>query len=83
MSSRKSLPSGKPMMSDPVRQALAMNNPIAALRYAANYRHLGPQAVRIRQAYSAYQNQRFYREMGRDVETMIRDGIAAIKERFE
>lgn len=54
----------------------------AALRLAAGWQRLGPQKARITRAWAALVNPAFYLETGKNPATLINDGIAAIRERY-
>lgn len=53
-----------------------------ALSIAAKFPRLGDQRERIQRAHAAATNPRFYKELGRDPNALVRDGIAALHERY-
>lgn len=65
-----------------VRAALAAGNPIRALQIAARFAQLGAQRDRIQKAWAAHQRPEFYRDIGQSPETLIQDGVAALRERY-
>lgn len=65
-----------------VEQFMADGNHRAALKLAASFPRLGDQKVDIQRAWQAIQTPDFYREIGKDPETLIAAGVAAIRERY-
>lgn len=53
-----------------------------ALRIAARFPQLGSHGPRIVRAHEAGHNPRFYRQIGKDPDALIADGIAALRERY-
>ena len=53
-----------------------------ALRIAARFPELGDHKAAIKRGHEAYENGRFYQQIGRDPEALIADGIAALKDRY-
>ena len=53
-----------------------------ALRIAARFPQLGDQKAAILRAHEAYGNAAFYRQIGRNPDALIADGIAALKTRY-
>ena len=53
-----------------------------ALRVAAKFPQLGEHKARITTAWAALNNAQFYREIKKDPDALVRDGIAALKERY-
>jgi hypothetical protein len=54
-----------------------------ALRIAAKFPELGEYKAVIHLAHQCAWNPAFYRQLGRDPETCIADGIAALKARYK
>lgn len=65
-----------------VRAALAAGDETKALRIAAGFAQLGPQRDRIQKAWAAHQRPEFYRELGQNPESLIQDGVLALRERY-
>lgn len=65
-----------------VREAMAKGDWHRAIRLAARFRSLGRQAEPIHRAKDALNNPEMYRQLARDVDTIVAEGIAALKERF-
>lgn len=63
-----------------LRDILASEGELPALRFAARLRCLGVYQGRINKAYSAHRNPRLYKEMGDDPKALVADGVAAINE---
>lgn len=55
---------------------------VAALRIAAKFPQLGEEKEAITRAWNAIQSPDFYREIGKDPEAMIADGIESIRRRY-
>src|SRR3984893_18841122 len=53
-----------------------------AIRVAARLPRLDKHRVAILDAQGAYENPRFYAQIGKDAETLIKAGAAALRERF-
>jgi hypothetical protein len=76
-------PAGAPRKKiDLLRGYMSAGSWHAALHMAARFPRLGGHKVRITRAWDALANPRIYREMGRDVDALVADGIAALKERY-
>jgi hypothetical protein len=71
-----------PKKIDLLRAHMAAGEWRAALHLAARFPRLGEHKVRITRAWDALANPRIYREMGRNVDALVADGIAALKERY-
>lgn len=54
-----------------------------ALKVAAKFPQLGDHKARITTAWAALNNAQFYREIQKDPEALVKDGIAALKERYD
>ena len=54
----------------------------AALRIAARFPHLGDHKAAIKRAHEAFENGHFYRQIGKDPEALIAEGIAALRSRY-
>jgi hypothetical protein len=67
---------------EPVRAALAAGEYRRALKLASSYRHLGEQKERITRGAAAMRDPEFYKQINRDPDVLIRDGIQAVLERF-
>lgn len=55
----------------------------SALRMAAKFGQLGTQRDAITLGWAAKTNPRFYRELGKDPDQLVQNGIKAIRERYE
>lgn len=53
-----------------------------ALRIAARFPRLGEHGEAIRLGWSALTNAGFYRQIGKDPDAMVQDGILALRERY-
>jgi hypothetical protein len=53
-----------------------------AIRRAAKFQDLGEHRERILSAREAYERPDFQRQVGKDPDTLIADGIAALRERY-
>lgn len=53
-----------------------------ALRIAARFQDLGDHKAEIKRGHEAFENARFYRQLGRDPDALIDQGIAALKARY-
>lgn len=71
-----------PTALDRIRSAWTAGDRTDALRLAARLPRLGEQSDRIRKAWSAQSNPRFYRELGEDPTVLIKDGHTAMAERW-
>lgn len=65
-----------------LKTAAAKGDWTTALRIAARFPQLGEHGPRIVRAHEAGHNARFYRQLGKDPEALIADGVAALKERY-
>lgn len=54
----------------------------AALKLASTFPRLGPDAATIRRGWEAFARPDFYRSIGREPTTMIREAVAALKGRY-
>ena len=61
---------------------LAAGDSKAALKLAASFKTLGEHKTRIARGWEAIQRPDFQRQLGRDPEKLIADGVAAIRERY-
>jgi len=68
--------------SDQLRQALREGRDIDALRIGKSFRMLQDQKVAIQRAWDAYQNAHFHRQIGRDPDELVREGIKALKKLY-
>lgn len=66
-----------------LKDCLAAGDAIGALRIAAKFPRLGDHKERIGRAWAAHTNRETYAAMGYDVDALVADGIAAIRERFD
>ncbi len=66
-----------------LKTAAAEGNWRGALRIAARFPVLGDHKAAIVRAHEAFENERFYSQIGRDTETLIRDGIVALCDRYK
>jgi hypothetical protein len=55
---------------------------VGALRIAAKFPSLGGEKTAITQAWAAASNPSFYRQIGRDPEQLVEDGLAAMVARY-
>ena len=53
-----------------------------ALSIAAKFPQLGDHRARIVRGHEANKHARFYKSMGKDIESLRQDGIQAIRERY-
>lgn len=53
-----------------------------ALRIAARFPQLGDHKAAIKRAHEAFIRPAFYRQIGRDPEVLIAEGIAALRSRY-
>lgn len=53
-----------------------------ALSLAAKFHDLGAHKKQITRAHDALQNPEFYRQIGKDPEALVREGVEALKERY-
>ncbi len=67
---------------DQLRALMAAGDWRAALAMAAKFKRNGEHAHAITRAYDAYQRPDFQRQIGRDPERLIADGIAALEARY-
>lgn len=65
-----------------IRQLLEAGRSREALLKAAKMRDLGEQGPHILSAREAYQRPDFQRQLGKDPNALIVDGLAALRERF-
>lgn len=65
-----------------LKTAAAKGDWTTALRIAARFPQLGEHGPRIVRAHEAGHNPRFYRQLGKDPEALIADGVAALRERY-
>lgn len=70
---------GKP---EAILKALADDKPCEALRLAASFQHLGVHKAVIQRGWQACQRPGFYREIGKDPELLIQEGVNAVRERY-
>ena len=68
---------------DQLRALMAAAKWREALRLAAKFHDLGAQKDRIVRAHEAAAWPDFYRQLGKDPDALIADGIAALKERYQ
>ena len=67
---------------DVLRAAMVAGDWRCALKVAARFPRLGEHKVAIERGWAAIVNPGMYRQMGRDPDTMVADGIAALKARY-
>jgi hypothetical protein len=65
-----------------LRGLMARGDWQGALRLAAKFPRLGEHKARIERGWEAIQRPDFYRQIGRNPDALIADGIAALKERY-
>ena len=66
-----------------LRALWAAGKCLQALKLAAGWARLGEHKNRIERGWSAAANPEFYREIGRDPDAMVADGLMAIRERYD
>ena len=69
--------------SDKLKALLLEGNYAKALSMAAKFPRLGKHKDQIRLGHEANQNPNFYKQIGKNPEQLVQDGIAALKERYE
>ena len=67
---------------DILRRHMAAGEWRAAISLASKFQDLGAHKARILRAQEALARPEFQRQIGRDPEALIADGIAALKERY-
>jgi hypothetical protein len=72
----------KPDTAEQVRQLLRAGKLREAVCFAARFPQLGKQRDRILSAREAFNRPEFQRELGRDPEALIRDGVEALREKY-
>jgi hypothetical protein len=65
-----------------LRRLMSAGRWIDAICYAAKFPRLGEHKARIMRAHNAYLRPGFYAELGFDIDELVADGIAALKERY-
>lgn len=66
-----------------LREFMAAGDWRAALRLANSFGNLGTMhAAHIQRAWAAIQSPEFYREIGRDPDSLVAAGIVALRERY-
>ena len=65
-----------------LKTAMAANDWPTALRIAARFPRLGEHKTTITRAWAALTNRSVYEQMGHDVDSLVADGVAAIKSRY-
>lgn len=65
-----------------IRQLLDAGRFRDAIMRAAKFRDLGDHRDRILSAREAYERPAFQKELGKDTDKLIADGIAALRERY-
>jgi len=65
-----------------LRRHMARGDWRMALRLAASFGQLGAHKAAIKRAHEAYTNGDFYRQIGKDPDALIAEGIAALKDRY-
>ena len=65
-----------------IKDALARGDTTTALRIAGGFPRLGEQKERITRAWGALTHPEFYRGLGYEPDTLVADGVAAIRERY-
>lgn len=67
-----------------VLAALREGRGVDALRVAARFPRIGPPGSdfrkRITKGWEAHAHPRFYKDLGHDVDALVRDGVAAMRE---
>jgi hypothetical protein len=66
-----------------LKAAWACGDHVGALRIAAAFPRLGAEKRVITQAWAALQNPGFYRQIGKDPEELIDDGMQAMALKYE
>lgn len=66
-----------------LKDAASKGDWTVALRIAARFPQLGDHGPRIKRAHEAITNPRFYRQIGKDPDALINDGILALQERYK
>lgn len=66
-----------------LKSAWSSGDRVEALRIAAAFPRLGAEKRAITQAWAALQNPGFYRQIGKDPEDLIGDGMEAIALKYE
>ncbi len=66
-----------------IRDALARGDSRIALKIAASFPSLGEQKTAITRGWEACVRPELYRQMGCDVDQLITDGVAAVRERYD
>lgn len=66
-----------------LKSAAAKGDWTAALSIAAKFPQLGEHGPRIVRAHEAGHNPRFYRQIGKDPDALVADGIRALQERYQ
>jgi hypothetical protein len=72
----------RPLKIDLLRTAAARGDWVQALSIAAKFHNLGTHKAVITRAHNAIQSPGFYLQIGQDPTTVIKAGIAALKERY-
>lgn len=67
---------------DRIKEYAAVGDWRAALRIAARFPQLGDHKAAIKRAHEAFENGHFYRQIGKDPEALIAEGIAALRVRY-
>lgn len=65
-----------------LRDAAGRGDWIAALRIAAKFPQLGEHKEAITRAWAAIQNPQFYRDIGKEPDALIEEGVEALKARY-
>jgi hypothetical protein len=65
-----------------IRDALTQGDHIAALRIAAHFHDRSPATITYKRGMDAYNNPRFYRQVGKDPEILTRYAIAILLKHF-
>lgn len=66
-----------------LKQFMKEGNHRAALKLAAGWSRLGEHKKQIQQGWSALQNPKFYKEIGKDPDKLVECGIQSIRERYK
>lgn len=68
---------------DRILEALRGGDDREALRLAAGFPHLGKQKAAITRGWEACARPELYRQMGKDPQALIAEGVAAVRVRYE
>ncbi len=72
----------RPSKLSRIRDAAQQGDWHGALRIASKFYELGEHKEAITRAWSAIQNPQFYRDIGKEPDTLIAEGVTALKARY-